>query len=169
MADRMRFCKHWVPLGKCRVCELEGQLAAALELADELRGYTHDWDWKYGADWDKQRAALNSAPAADATRCADCGGLMPEPGKRFNNVCSGSGEFPYCSRKCAEHAYWQRDLQSALSRPGKPAAPAATEPVLDSSAPGCRICIGMGVWRNGKLVDCPNCGSKPAPEKGEKA
>jgi len=37
---------------------LTAQLAAALELADDLRSYTHDWDWKYGKTWDEQRAAL---------------------------------------------------------------------------------------------------------------
>lgn len=37
-----------------------------LEVGDDLRCYTHDWDWKYGEYWDKE---LNEArEAAEASR-----------------------------------------------------------------------------------------------------
>ena len=39
---------------------------------------------------------------------------MPESPNRIRNVCNPEGEFPYCSRSCAEHAYWQRDLPAFL-------------------------------------------------------
>lgn len=35
--------------------EIKTALLTVLELIDELRGYTHDWDWKYGKDWDNDR------------------------------------------------------------------------------------------------------------------
>ena len=38
---------------------LREALREALEYADDLRGYTHDWDWKYGEMWDAQREALD--------------------------------------------------------------------------------------------------------------
>lgn len=34
-------------------CELE-EFQRLLELAQELRNYTHDWDWKYGEEWDSE-------------------------------------------------------------------------------------------------------------------
>ena len=38
-------------------------LADAIELVDDLRCYTHDWDWKYGEDWDAARVKLSEALA----------------------------------------------------------------------------------------------------------
>jgi len=37
---------------------LQNQLRIAVDLADDLRGYTRDWDWKYGAEWDELRLQL---------------------------------------------------------------------------------------------------------------
>lgn len=51
--------------------------------------------------------------------CRDCGGPMPARDKCIRNVCNRPGEFPYCSRDCAEHAYWQRDLPACLSAKAK--------------------------------------------------
>ena len=39
---------------------------------------------------------------------------MPDSPNRIRNVCNAEDEFPYCSRACAEHAYWQRDLPAFL-------------------------------------------------------
>lgn len=41
-----------------RAIEALGQLDIAVDLADDLRCYTHDWDWKHGAYWDEQRLKL---------------------------------------------------------------------------------------------------------------
>lgn len=40
--------------------ELEAAFQILLELAKELRGYTREWDWKYGEDWDKQLEAAEA-------------------------------------------------------------------------------------------------------------
>jgi hypothetical protein len=47
--------------------ELERALRDALELADDLRSYTHDWDWKYGEYWDRTRAVLEKDKQPSAT------------------------------------------------------------------------------------------------------
>lgn len=39
---------------------------------------------------------------------------MPAPDKRIRNVCTNPGEYPFCSRACAEHAYWFTDLPKFL-------------------------------------------------------
>ena len=48
---------------------------AIVELIDDLRSYTHDWDWKYGAFWDVEIArvrgilsALAAPPAREETK-----------------------------------------------------------------------------------------------------
>ena len=33
-------------------------LERAIELIADLRSYTHEWDWKYGEEWDREIAAL---------------------------------------------------------------------------------------------------------------
>ena len=38
--------------------DLAKALDDALELIDDLRSYASDWDWKYGEEWDEQRATL---------------------------------------------------------------------------------------------------------------
>ena len=49
-----------------RAAALARRVESALELIDDLRSYTHDWDWKYGEEWDKQRAEIAaSAPAEE--------------------------------------------------------------------------------------------------------
>lgn len=30
------------------------------ELVNDLRGYTHDWDWKYGEEWDAAIARIGN-------------------------------------------------------------------------------------------------------------
>jgi len=58
-------------LTKLRSAEAEASalresLEKALALADDLRSYTHDWDWKYGEFWDGERQALTQ-PAKGPT------------------------------------------------------------------------------------------------------
>ena len=36
-----------------------------LELGDDLRCYTHDWDWKYGEAWDKDLDEIREATIAE--------------------------------------------------------------------------------------------------------
>jgi hypothetical protein len=36
-------------------------LQRAIELIYDLRGYTHEWDWKYGAMWDLEIALIKRA------------------------------------------------------------------------------------------------------------
>jgi hypothetical protein len=33
-------------------------LRRAIEMIEELRGYTRDWNWKYGTEWDAELAAI---------------------------------------------------------------------------------------------------------------
>ncbi len=61
-----------------------------------------------------QIGAGSESPPQAGSVCRDCGGPMPESPNRIRNVCNPEGEFPYCSRSCAEHAYWQRDLPAFL-------------------------------------------------------
>ena len=45
---------------------------AIVELIDDLRSYTHDWDWKYGAFWDAEitrvRSILTALSAGEGLR-----------------------------------------------------------------------------------------------------
>lgn len=85
--------------------------------------------------------------------CRDCGGPMPAREKRIRNVCNAPGEFPYCSRSCAEHAYWHRDLPAELDEFDKRLARAKeAEPARDPRVPAHCVCGGSWV-------------EKPLPER----
>ena len=51
------------------------------ELVDDLRCYTHNWDWKYGEYWDKEYAEIKQ--------------LLQPPQQDSNG---GSGEDPLITR-----------------------------------------------------------------------
>jgi hypothetical protein len=44
---------------RCELLSAENE--ALRELVLDLRSYTHEWDWKYGEEWDEQIALLNAA------------------------------------------------------------------------------------------------------------
>jgi hypothetical protein len=46
--------------------ELHERLTELLDAADDMRAYTHDWDWKYGEYWDGELAK-----AREATKVAE--------------------------------------------------------------------------------------------------
>lgn len=47
------------------VYKLEAQLAELRDLVEDLRCYTHEWDWKYGAEWDERIRVLG--PESDTS------------------------------------------------------------------------------------------------------
>ncbi len=49
----------------CEIKRLQAIVDKLLEVGDDLRCYTHDWDWKYGEYWDKE---LNEAREAVEAR-----------------------------------------------------------------------------------------------------
>lgn len=61
----VRFCAH-DPVPDSTVTYWRAAYADLLELAEELRGYTHEWDWKYGEEWNaaiaRAKAVLGDEP-----------------------------------------------------------------------------------------------------------
>lgn len=45
-----------------RTVEAELKLAEAKELCDDLRGYTHEWDWKYADRWAEEYRTAFGVP-----------------------------------------------------------------------------------------------------------
>lgn len=55
-----RACRHAV----VEIERLQAVFTNLLELADDLREYTHNWDWKYGEYWDRELNAAHEAVEA---------------------------------------------------------------------------------------------------------
>jgi hypothetical protein len=60
---RGRVMTAYSPQGdECPNCKhLKKQIERLFELADDLRCYTHDWDWKHGAGWDREYKSIRQA------------------------------------------------------------------------------------------------------------
>jgi hypothetical protein len=77
-----------------RAKAIEDALREALVLADELRSYTHDWDWKYGEEWDKARAAI-AAALAERQAGVDVDSVLP------HSLFAEAMEAAECCANCA--------------------------------------------------------------------
>ena len=95
---------------------------AIVELIDDLRSYTHDWDWKYGAAWDVEIArvrgilsALAAPPAREETKFPapfeGCDHTAPERVE----ACWHAQLCPICATKNWHAA--QRELEQLRSAP----------------------------------------------------
>ena len=114
---------------------------AIVELIDDLRSYTHDWDWKYGAFWDAEitrvRSILTALSAGEGTNPPPC-------------PCCGNKETERASWACAQCGY------NAL------AAPAPQEETCERSGTG-----SEGTSRSVNPQGCTaGSGSAPAANAG---
>ncbi len=61
--------EYFLERREAEIAVLRKALMVLLEEAEDIREYTHDWDWKYGAMWDETlanaRVVVSNYPPAN--------------------------------------------------------------------------------------------------------